>query len=38
MLATASERYARVNPLQIWGVGSVDFSTGTVNISAYVPG
>ncbi len=38
MLATASERYAWVNPLQIWGVGSVDFSTGTVNISAYIPG
>lgn len=37
-LTTASERYAWVNPLQIWGVGSVDFSTGTVNISAYIPG
>jgi hypothetical protein len=36
-LTTASERYAWVNPLQIWGIGSVDFSTGTVNISAYLP-
>jgi hypothetical protein len=36
-LTTASERYAWVNPLQIWGIGSVDFSTGKVNISAYLP-
>ncbi len=36
-LTTASERYAWVNPLQIWGVGSVDFSSGKINISAYLP-
>jgi hypothetical protein len=36
-LTTASERYAWVNPLQIWGVGSVDFGTGTITISAYLP-
>ncbi len=27
-----------VNPLQIWGIGSVDFGTGTVNVTAYLPG
>jgi hypothetical protein len=26
-----------VNPLQIWGVGSVDFSTGVISIKAYIP-
>jgi hypothetical protein len=36
-LSTASERYSWVNPLQIWGVGSVDFGTGEINISAYLP-
>lgn len=36
-LTTASEGYAWVNPLQIWGVGSVDFSTGKINVSAYLP-
>ncbi len=36
-LTTASEGYAWVNPLQIWGVGSVDFNTGKINISAYLP-
>jgi hypothetical protein len=37
MLTTASETYAWVNPLQIWGVGSVDFSTGVISIKAYIP-
>jgi len=37
-LSTASELYSWVNPLQIWGIGSVDFGTGTVNVTAYLPG
>ncbi|MGA3218870.1 MAG: DUF3237 family protein [Acidimicrobiales bacterium] len=36
-LTTANPSYAWVNPLQIWGIGSVDFSTGKINISAYLP-
>jgi hypothetical protein len=36
-LTTASESYSWVNPLQVWGVGSVDLGTGKINITGYVP-
>ncbi len=36
-LTTASETYAWVNPLQVWGVGSIDLSTGRISIKAFVP-
>jgi Protein of unknown function (DUF3237) len=32
MLTTASESYSWVNPLQIWGLGSVDLDAGMINI------
>jgi Protein of unknown function (DUF3237) len=36
-LTTASASYAWANPLQIWGVGSVDLGTGKINIKGYLP-
>jgi len=36
-LTTASDCYSWVNPLQIRGMGSVDFTTGTITVSAYLP-
>jgi Protein of unknown function (DUF3237) len=36
-LTTASQNASWVNPLQIWGVGSVDLSTGEINIKGYLP-
>ena len=34
-LTTAAEQYAWVNTRQIWGFGTVDFSTGKIHIDAY---
>ncbi len=36
MLTTASENYAWVNTRQIWGVGTIDFSTGKIRIAGYM--
>lgn len=36
-LTTASESYSWVNPLQIWGLGSVDLDAGEINIRGYLP-
>lgn len=36
-LTTASAAYSWVNPLQIWGIGTVDYAAGEVKIRAYVP-
>ena len=35
-LDTAAEEYAWVNNCQVWGPGTVDFSTGKVHIEAYM--
>lgn len=35
-LGTAAEEYAWVNTRQIWGSGTVNFSTGKVHIDAYM--
>lgn len=35
-LGTASEQYAWVNTRQVWGYGTVDFSTGRIHIDAYM--
>ncbi len=35
-LGTAAENYAWVNTRQIWGSGTVNFSTGKVHIDAYM--
>ena len=34
-LTTASEAYAWVNHLQVWGVGTVDLAKGEVNVKGY---
>lgn len=35
-LTTAAGNYAWVNRRQVWGVGTVNFATGTVHIDAYM--
>jgi hypothetical protein len=35
-LTAAAEDYAWVNTRQVWGVGTVDFSTGKIHIDAYM--
>ena len=35
-LTTAAEDYAWVNTRQIWGTGTVNFSTGRIHIDAYM--
>ena len=35
-LSTAAEKYEWVNTRQIWGVGTVNFSTGKIHIEAYM--
>ena len=35
-LTTSSPAYAWVNPLQIWGIGTVDTAQGRVNIKGYI--
>jgi hypothetical protein len=34
-LTTSHPEYAWVNPIQVWGVGSVDFSTGEIRVKGY---
>ena len=36
-LTTASAAYSWVNPLQIWGIGTVDLVAGEIKVRAYVP-
>ena len=36
-LTTASAAYSWVNPLQIWGIGTVDLAAGEIKVRAYVP-
>ena len=35
-LITASEDYAWVNTRQVWGVGTVNFASGKINVEAYM--
>jgi hypothetical protein len=35
-LTTAAENYGWVNKRQVWGVGTVNFATGTIHIDAYM--
>jgi len=35
-LITASEDYAWVNTRQVWGVGTVNFAIGKINVEAYM--
>ena len=35
-LSTAAEAYAWVNTRQIWAIGTVDFSTGKIQIAGYM--
>jgi hypothetical protein len=35
-LTTAAEKYAWVNTRQVWGTGTVNFSTGKIHIDAYM--
>lgn len=35
-LSTAVDEYAWVNARQVWGIGTVDFSTGKIHIDAYM--
>lgn len=36
-LTTASATYSWVNPLQIWGIGTVDLAAGEIDIRGYLP-
>lgn len=35
-LITASQEYEWVNTRQVWGVGTVNFATGKINVEAYM--